>query len=260
MEAKGRAQGGDSAHRFYISSPLLGLKKERAEAKELITRRNHAYGDSYGGSPDPLVETCQRDVRASDHYVLILGERYGTRRPERGNKSVTELEFEAAVDAGLSLHAYFLGYCWDTRNGIERDPEALAALEAFKRRVSDHCVPVDCSDHEDGRSGWEVFSEAINALAANPPLKPGERALGNAPARRSYTPRELQTWVERHHHKLERDFLGLPSVQARQVHVPLDVCITLAGSSAMEGPRLLVPEDLEPVVEEGGDQIGRAHV
>ena len=81
MEAKGRAQGGNSAHRFYISSPFLGLKKEREEAKKLITRRNHAYGDSYGGSPDPLVETCQRDVRASDHYILILGERYGTRRP-----------------------------------------------------------------------------------------------------------------------------------------------------------------------------------
>jgi formylglycine-generating enzyme required for sulfatase activity len=255
MDAKGRAQGGDSAHRFYISSPYLGLKKEREEAKKLVTRRNHAYGDSYGGSPDPLVETCQRDVRASDHYVLILGERYGTRRTEHGNKSVTELEFEAAVDAGLSLHAYFLGYCLDTRNGIERDPEALAALEAFQRRLSDHCVPVDCSDQEDGRSGWQVFSEAITALAANPPPKPGERALGTASARRSYTPQEIQTWVERHHPKLERAFLGLPSVQARQVHVPLDVCLTPAGAAATEGPRLLTPEDLAPLLEEGGDHV-----
>jgi formylglycine-generating enzyme required for sulfatase activity len=255
MDAKGQAQGGDSAHRFYISSPFLGLKKEREEAKKLITRRNHAYGDSYGGSPDPLVETCQRDVRASDHYVLILGERYGTRKPEHGGKSVTELEFEAALDAGLSLHAYFLGYCWDTRNGIERDPEALAALKAFQRRVSDHCVPVDCSDQEDGRSGWQVFSEAITALAANPPLKPGERALGAASARRSYTPQELQTWVERHHPKLERAFLGLPSVQARQVHVPLDVCLNLAGAAPTEGPRLLTPEDLAPLLEESGDHV-----
>jgi hypothetical protein len=62
MAAKGRTHGGDSAHRFYISSPFLGLQKEREEAKKLITRQNHAYGDSYGGSPDTLVETCQRDV------------------------------------------------------------------------------------------------------------------------------------------------------------------------------------------------------
>ena len=93
MGAQGSAQGGDSAHRFYISSPFLGLQKERAEAKQLINRQNHAYGDSYGGSSDPLVETCQRDVCASDHYVLILGERYGTRRAEYGGKSVTELKF-----------------------------------------------------------------------------------------------------------------------------------------------------------------------
>ena len=46
MGAQGSAQGGDSAHRFYISSPFLGLQKERAEAKQLITRQNHAYGDS----------------------------------------------------------------------------------------------------------------------------------------------------------------------------------------------------------------------
>ena len=124
MAEQARAQGGHSAHRFYISSPYLGLRKEREEAKQLITRQNHAYGDSYGGSPEPLVESCQRDVCASDHYVLILGERYGSRRAEHGGKSVTELEFEAALGAGLSLHAFFLGFVSDARQGIERDPEA----------------------------------------------------------------------------------------------------------------------------------------
>jgi formylglycine-generating enzyme required for sulfatase activity len=255
MEAKGRVQGGNSAHRFYISSPFLGLKKEREEAKKLITRRNHAYGDSYGGSPDPLVETCQRDVRASDHYILILGERYGTRRPEHGGRSVTELEFEAAVEAGRSLHAFYLGFVSDARNGIEREAEAQAALTAFRRRVSDHCVPVDCSDQEDGRSGWEVFSEQITALAANPPPKTGEGAHSATTAQRQYTSQELQTWVERHHPRLRRAFLGLSSVQTRQVHVPLDVCLTPAGAAATEGPRLLRPEDLEPLLAAAGSHV-----
>jgi formylglycine-generating enzyme required for sulfatase activity len=255
MEANGRAQGGDSAHRFYISSPFLGLKKEREEAKQLITRRNHAYGDSYGGSPDPLVETCQRDVRASDHYILILGERYGTRRPEHGGRSVTELEFEAAVEAGRSLHAFYLGFVSDARNGIDREAEAQAALTAFRRRVSDHCVPVDCSDQEDGRSGWQVFSEQITALAANPPPKTRERAHSATTAQRHYTSQELQTWVERHHPRLKRAFLGLSSVQTRQVHVPLDVCLTLAGAAATEGPRLLRPEDLEPLLAAAGSHV-----
>lgn len=255
MEAKGRVQGGNSAHRFYISSPFLGLKKEREEAKKLITRRNHAYGDSYGGSPEPLVETCQRDVRASDHYILILGERYGTRRPEHGGRSVTELEFEAAVEAGRSLHAFYLGFVSDARNGIEREAEAQAALTAFRRRVSDHCVPVDCSDQEDGRSGWEVFSEQITALAANPPPKTGEGAHSATTAQRHYTSQELQTWVERHHPRLKRAFLGLSTVQTRQVHVPLDVCLTLAGAAATEGPRLLRLEDLEPLLAAAGSHV-----
>lgn len=255
MEVKGRVQGENSAHRFYISSPFLGLKKEREEAKKLITRRNHAYGDSYGGSPDPLVETCQRDVRASDHYILILGERYGTRRPEHGGRSVTELEFEAAVEAGRSLHAFYLGFVSDARNGIERETEAQAALTAFRRRVSDHCVPVDCSDQEDGRSGWEVFSEQITALAANPPPKTGEGTHSATIAQRHYTSQELQAWVERHHPRLKSAFLGLSSVQTRQLHVPLDVCLTPAGAVATEGPRLLWPEDLEPLLAAAGSHV-----
>ena len=255
MEAKGRAQGGDSAHRFYISSPFLGLQKEREAAKQLITRQNHAYGDSYGGSPDPLVETCQGDVRASDHYILILGERYGTRRSEHGGMSVTELEFEAAVEAGLSLHAFFLGFVSDSRNGIERDADAHKALEAFRRRVSERCVPVECSDQADGRDGWQVFSERITALAASPPPKPVGGANTNAPQLRSYTPADLQCWVEHHQPQLSDAFLGLPSVQARQVHVPLDVCLTLAGAAATEGSRLLKPEDLEPLLDGAGSHV-----
>ena len=255
MEAKGRAQGGDSAHRFYISSPFLGLQKEREAAKQLITRQNHAYGDSYGGSPDPLVETCQGDVRASDHYILILGERYGTRRSEHGGMSVTELEFEAAVEAGLSLHAFFLGFVSDARNGIELEPEARAALAAFRRRVSERCVPVECSDQADGRDGWQVFSERITALAANPPPKPVGGANTNAPQLRSYTPADLQRWVDRHQSQLSDAFLGLPSVQARQVHVPLDVCLTLAGGRSPRAPRLLNPEDLEPLLDAAGSHV-----
>ncbi|MFM9104657.1 MAG: DUF4062 domain-containing protein [Cyanobium sp.] len=255
MAEQARAQGGDSAHRFYISSPYLGLRKEREEAKQLITRQNHAYGDSYGGSPEPLVESCQRDVCASDHYVLILGERYGSRRAEHGGKSVTELEFEAALEAGLSLHAFFLGFVSDARQGIELEPDARAALAAFRRRVSDRCVPVDCSDQEDGRSGWEVFAERITALAANPPAKANGGGTSQGARARTYTPTELQAWVERHQAQLSAAFLGLQSVQNRQVHVPLDVCLTPAGAVAAEGPRLLNPEDLEPLLAAGGSQV-----
>jgi len=166
---RGAVKEEDSPHRFYISSPFSGLQNEREEAKNLITRQYHAYRDSYGGSTEPLVETCQRDVRASDHYILILGERYGTRQPDHEGKSVTELEFEAAVEAHLSIHAFFLGYVSDVDTGIELGAEARAALTGFRSRVKSKCVPVECRNQEDGRSGFQVFKEKLIALAANPP-------------------------------------------------------------------------------------------
>ena len=178
-----------AAHSFYISSPYLGLQKEREQAKQLITRRYHAYRDSYGGSTEPVVETCQGDVRRSDHYILILGERYGSRRPEHGGRSVTELEFEAAIECGRSLHAFFLNFVSDNRNGIERDPEAIQALEAFRERVRKRCIPLACEDKPVGRTGWEVLVEGITSLAASPPPRPGDTETPSMG--RSYTPADL---------------------------------------------------------------------
>jgi hypothetical protein len=140
------------------------------------------------------------------------------------------------------VHAFFLGYVLDAENGIEYDEEARAALEAFRQRIRDPasgCVPKQCNAQEDGRSGWQVFTEANTA----------------SPQARTYTPADLQRWVERHQDPLSEAFLGLPTVQARQVHVPLDVCLTPAGAAATEGPRLLRPEDLEPLLAPAGSQV-----
>ncbi|TVS07986.1 MAG: DUF4062 domain-containing protein, partial [Cyanobium sp. PLM2.Bin73] len=253
METRGESSAAVAAHSFYISSPYLGLQKEREQVKQLITRRYHAYRDSYGGSTEPVVETCQGDVRRSDHYILILGERYGSRRPEHGSKSVTELEFEAAIESGRSPHAFFLNFVTDSRNGIERDPEAIQALEAFRKRVRKHCIPLDCQDMPDGRTGWEVFVEGITSLAASPPARPGDTQT--PPNGRTYTTADLDAWVAQHHQALEQAFLAIPSVQQRRVHVPLDVRLTQAGAEAPSEPMLLQPEHLEQLLAHGASQV-----
>ena len=61
--------------------------------------------------------------------------------------------------------------------------------------------------------------------------------------------------MDRHQSQLSDAFLGLPSVQSRQVHVPLDVCLTLAGAAVTEAPRLLKPEDLEPLLDAAGSHV-----
>ncbi len=167
---------------------------------------------------------------------------------------MTELEFEAALEAELTLHAFFLRFVFDTRNGIERDAEAMDALEAFRSRVSAHCVPVDCVDHEDGRSGWEVFSDSITALAANPPPKPGGQAPGTLSAQRIYTPAELEDWVQHHQPRLAAAFAETLLVSQREVHVPLEVEFLPSGSGHAP-PALLQPADLVPLVTDGPARV-----
>jgi formylglycine-generating enzyme required for sulfatase activity len=183
--------------------------------------------------------------------------RYGTRLPEHGGKSVTELEFEEAVRLGRPVHAYFIRYC-DDEAGIDFDPEAKAALEAFRNRVTDRCtggVAVECRPQPDGRSGQQVFEEEITALATKPPPRPGSSAPSGAPARRTYSLAELDTWVAAHQERLAKAFAGLDSVQARQVHVPLEVCLQPAGAANQQGPRLLQPADLAPLLSAGADHV-----
>ena len=210
MATQGEGAAAEAAHSFYISSPYLGLQKEREQAKQLITRRYHAYRDSYGGSTEPVVETCQADVRRSDHHILILGERYGSRRSDHGGRSVTELEFEAAISSGRTFHAFFLNFVSDCRNGIERDPEAIKALELFRTRVRERCIPLDCEDKPDGRTGWDVFVEGLTALAASPPERPGDSETAPpTPDQRTYTPADLDRWLEQHGAALELSLIHI---------------------------------------------------
>jgi tetratricopeptide (TPR) repeat protein len=165
MAAQATAPGGEPAHSFYLSSPRLGLQKERELAQRLISERQQACRHSYDGSTRPPVATCQDDVRGSDHYLLILAGRYGTPQPEHNGKSVTELEFEAAVESGRTLHAFFLNYISDFSNGLDDDP-GRARLEAFKTRVQRHCTAKFCADEAE-------LATAITILAAAPPPRPG---------------------------------------------------------------------------------------
>jgi formylglycine-generating enzyme required for sulfatase activity len=217
MKAKTSRQ--DEAHSFYISSPYLGLVKERERVKDLITRAGHAYRDSYGGSSEPVVNTCQNDVRKSDHYILLLSYRYGSIAKDGSGLSITELEFEAAIEEGKEIRAFFLEFTSDLKNAFDRDPAALDALDRFKARVSDICTPMLCGDEPGGgATGPELFEQAIVRLAANPPPRKGQQKQPAAP---NYGPGEIEAWIETHHGLLSDAFAKLPAIGERRIHVPL---------------------------------------
>jgi tetratricopeptide (TPR) repeat protein len=88
----------------------------------------------------PPAELCAERVRSCDVYVGVLGTRYGSPVRGRPDLSYTELEFEAAADAGLARLVFVL----DTRAAdvgipVDRliDLEFGARQEAFRRRVQD---------------------------------------------------------------------------------------------------------------------------
>lgn len=174
----------DPAHSFYLSSPRLGLERERALAQTLIAEAQQACRHSYGGSGRPPVATCQDDVRRSDHYLLILAGRYGTPQANHGGKSVTELEFEAALASGRSLRAFFLTFTNDIDHHIDYTKAGRARLAAFKQRVQQHCTIRECRDLDD-------FAAAIRQLAAAPPPRPGLMQADPTLANGGHTPHNL---------------------------------------------------------------------
>jgi formylglycine-generating enzyme required for sulfatase activity len=241
---KGKPPNQNESHSFYISSPYLGLVKERERVKDLITRAGHAYRDSYSGSSDPVVTTCQNDVRSSDHYILLLSYRYGSLAQDGSGLSITELEFEAALEAGKPIRAFFLEFTSDLKNAFERDPEAQAALDRFKARVGSHCTPMLCVDEPGGgATGPELFEQAIVRLAANPPPRQGQQ---QAPPPPSYGPAQVDAWLEAHFEPLAAAFAKLPVVAERRIHVPLN--LRLVGPGEKPKQLLLEPADLQHTV------------
>ncbi|MFM9102079.1 MAG: DUF4062 domain-containing protein, partial [Cyanobium sp.] len=233
---------------IYVSSTYLDLKEHRAALKIALERAGFDVEcmEKYPAFDERPQEYCLADVAACDVYVLLMAHRYGYRptRDNPENRSITQLEYEeAGRHPGKPRLAFTMDFDHPWPPRLVDDGEHKQDLLAFRAVVEErHGV----SRFTTADQLSTLVLQALQRLDLRPATGPGKR---------HYTPQELQLWVERYQERLGKAFLGLPSVQARQVHVPLDVCLTLAGAAATEGPRLLTPADLEPLLEDGGNQV-----
>lgn len=78
----------------YLSSTLNDLRPERDAVKEALTGR-YTVVESYEADEQSVRNSCLDDVASCELYVGIVGLRYGFIPPDE-DKSITELEFEAA--------------------------------------------------------------------------------------------------------------------------------------------------------------------
>ncbi len=233
----------------YCSSTFIDLEGHRAALKTALEKARYDVEcmERYTAFDERPLDRCLADVAATDVYVLLIAHRYGYRPLENNpqRRSITQLEYEQASRHNKPRLVFTVDrkQLW-LPDWIDGGDDA-ADLAAFRAEVE--------TTHGVNRftTSDQLASLVLQALQA---LRPPSLNSGS-PQSRTHTPADLQRWVDRHRDRLAESFQGLSSVQARQVHVPLDVCLTPAGAAVTEGPRLLMPEDLEPLLAAAGSHV-----
>jgi len=121
----------------FLCSTYSDLADEREAVLDAIRKLQiqHDAMEFFGARTHQPIETCLEEVRRSDVLVVVVGHRYGSLVPERG-VSFSEAEYTE----GHRLGKPCLVYLRDENvpvlpRHVERDPEKVRLLEAFKERL-----------------------------------------------------------------------------------------------------------------------------
>ena len=121
----------------FVCSTFSDLSQEREGVLDAIHRvkLQHDSMEFFGARAEQAIETCLREVRASDVLVVIVGHRYGSIVPDLGI-SYSEAEYAE----GFRREKPCLVYMRDDNVPIlpkhmERDPEKLKLLERWKETI-----------------------------------------------------------------------------------------------------------------------------
>ena len=118
-----------------------------AAAERAVSAEGHVIVDmaDFPAADQAPAQLCADRVRSCSVYVGVLGTRYGSPVRDMPEVSYTELEFDAATEAGLDRLVFLLDTdADDTGIPVSRliDQEFGARQEAFRRRVQDSGLTV----------------------------------------------------------------------------------------------------------------------
>lgn len=155
--------------RIFISSSILDQPNERAEVASKLRELNvepvmaeemHPNGEDSWNRLTAEIESC-------DIFVLVLGESYGY-IPSSGpkseeEKSVTELEFDHAVELGIPV----LPFMKKLRPESGRRSEDAQRRDAFRRKVADWDGGLFRGEFDLARKLAEKVAQAVVGLIAD---------------------------------------------------------------------------------------------
>src|SRR4051794_23924152 len=128
--------------KIYFSSSYQDLRDYRRAVDETLRRMGHdVIGmERYVAEESTPLARCLADVRSADVYLVIVAWRYGHRPDDPANPtklSITELEYEAAVDAGIPVLAFLLDpdASWPPSSFDALGPDGGESIVAFRARL-----------------------------------------------------------------------------------------------------------------------------
>ena len=154
-----------------------------AAAERAVSAAGHVIVDmaDFPAADLPAAQLCAVRVRGCDVYVAILGTRYGSPVQDKPEVSYTELEFEAATEAGLPRLVFLLDTDADDVRiplSMLMDREFGARQEAFRCRVRDSGLTIQ-SFASPAQLG-QLVERSLRELAQTGHGAAGERRRGQA--------------------------------------------------------------------------------
>ncbi|ANZ38569.1 hypothetical protein BBK82_23410 [Lentzea guizhouensis] len=123
----------------YVSSTFADLREHREAVRMAIRRLGHKdiAMEHYVAEDVRPVDRCLSDVRSADLYVVVMAWRYGFIPPGH-TQSITELEYRAAVEAGIPVLAFVLSEDepWPRKLMELRDEVEAFRTELLEARIA----------------------------------------------------------------------------------------------------------------------------